>query len=320
MSIFTVLYLGSFLAMWRRSGIIFYKLPFMALPDIRPMLPTLTDKPFDSGDWLFEIKHDGFRIVAYIEKGNVRLKTRKNVDYTTEFKFITDQLAKWKAKAIIDGEIVVLTEEGISDFNALQNYKPGDAVYYYVFDLLHYNGKDFTREPLHKRKAQLKKVLPKLPGIRYNDHIVGKGKAMFELAEQAGAEGLIAKRLNSLYRQGVKTKDWLKIKVMKEGVFRIAGFAYSVSGLKSLILCDDALNYAGDVGTGFNAKEVGDILGRIKPVKKCPLTTEPVFRGRWGAKAPAHIAWCRPSIRCLVKYLEKTEAGELRHASFKNLI
>ena len=292
---------------------------------IKPMLATLTDKPFDNENWLFEIKYDGYRIIAYIDKGDVKLKTRKNVDYTSKFKDVTQALSKWKVEAIVDGEIVVLNDDGVSDFNALQNYRAGDALYFYVFDLLYLNGKDYRDKPLLERKAALKKVLPKLPGIRYCDHIAGAGIKAFEGAKQLGLEGLIAKRANSLYTAG-RTKDWLKIKVTKEGEFYIAGFTRQTeySTISSLILADKdstGFHYAGDVGTGFNDREIRAILKRIKLVTKC-LLAEPVTigRGRWSKKAPAEVIWCKPVVRCRVRYLERTEAGELRHAAFVGLV
>lgn len=294
----------------------------MALPDMRPMLATLTDKPFDSPDWQFEIKHDGYRILAYIDNGTVRLHTRKGIDYTAKFPAIAEVLNKWKTQTIIDGEIVVLNEKGVSDFNALQNYR-GGPVYYYVFDLLHYKGKDYTGEPLRRRQAMLKKILPKSQVLRFTDSVVGEGLAMFALAEQHGLEGLIAKRIDSVYRPGARTKDWLKIKVTKEAEFLIAGFTRQTvqSSISSLILADKNLQYAGDVGTGFNAKEIREILTRVKPLKKCPLKTTPVFGpGRWGKKAPVEVIWCRPVLRCLVRYLERTKDGELRHAAFVKLL
>jgi bifunctional non-homologous end joining protein LigD len=297
----------------------------MSQPDkILPMLATLTDKPFDGENWVFEIKYDGYRIITFIEKGQVRLKTRKNIDYTPKFQLIADALKKWKADAIIDGEIVVLNETGVSNFHALQSYKGGE-IYYYVFDLLYYKGKSYLSKPLIERKAMLKKVLPKINFVRYCDHVIGKGKAMFELAEELGLEGLIAKRADSLYRPGVKTKDWLKVKVMKEAVFLIAGLTYSASGVSSIILATaegGKYHYAGDVGTGFNSTEIKTILATIKTVKNCPLVKEPDYKkpGRWSRKAPVKVIWCRPVLQCEVQYLEITEAGELRHASFKRLI
>lgn len=291
--------------------------------NIPPMLASPDGKPFNSKDWLFEIKYDGYRIVAYIDKNNVSLKTRRNIDYTSKFQLITDELKKWKAEAVIDGEIVVLNEEGVSDFNALQNYNGGEA-YYYVFDLLYYKRKSYMDRPLIERKAMLKKVLPKMSFVRYCDHILGTGKRMFELAEKLGLEGLIAKRAGSLYFPGKKTKDWLKVKIMKDATFLIAGLTYSSSGLSSLILATETngvYRYTGDVGTGFNSSEVNEIVSTIKVVKKCPLEVEPDYRrpGRWGRKPPVKVIWCRPMLRCEVQYLEVTTGGELRHASFKRL-
>lgn len=296
----------------------------MPLPTILPMLATPDGKPFDSDEWLFEIKYDGYRIMSYVEQGEVRLKTRKNIDYTAKFPLITEALIKLKGDAILDGEIVVLNEAGVSDFNALQNYRGGE-LYYYVFDLLFYKGKSYINRPLIARKATLKKILPKSPFVRFCDHVIGQGKKMFQLAEDLGLEGLIAKRINSTYCPGKKSKDWVKIKVMKEGEFLIAGLTYSASGLSSLILAEakaGRYHYAGDVGTGFDSKEAKEIISSIKVLKKCPLKKEPDYTkpGRWGRKAPTHVIWCRPELRCIVKYLEVTANGELRHASFKGII
>src|SRR4051812_32331156 len=184
----------------------------MKMPvNIVPMSATPDGIPFDSNEWLFEIKHDGYRIVTYIRKGDVRLKTRKNVDYTEKFQLITNALKKWNdVETIVDGEIVVLNKEGASDFHALQNYRGGEE-YYYVFDLLYLNGKDYTRLPLIERKAMLKKILPKIPFIRFCDHVIGQGIAMFEGAKELGAEGLIAKKVDSIYQPNKRSKAWLKI-------------------------------------------------------------------------------------------------------------
>jgi bifunctional non-homologous end joining protein LigD len=194
-----------------------------------------------------------------------------------------------------------------------------------VFDLLYYEGKDYTGEPLHRRKATLKKIIPKSSFIRYCDHVIGQGKRMFALAEELGLEGLIAKRVESIYHPGKKTKDWLKVKVMKDAEFIIAGLTYSSSGLSSLILATEkngAYHYAGDVGTGFDDNEIKSILSVIKVVNRCPLVSEPDYTrpGRWGRKAPVKVIWCRPQLKCEVKYLEVTAAGELRHASFRRLV
>lgn len=135
----------------------------MKMPEnIVSMRATLIDQPFDDNSWLFEIKYDGFRIVAYIQKGIVKLRTKKNTDYKFKSKPITDELAKWKVDAVIDGEVVVLNKDGVSDFDALLNWKRGSGIpiYYYVFDLLFLNGNDYMKYPLRKRKAILKDIHP----------------------------------------------------------------------------------------------------------------------------------------------------------------
>jgi bifunctional non-homologous end joining protein LigD len=299
----------------------------MKMPNISPMLATLIVTPFDDPDWLFEIKHDGFRILAYVENGTVKLRTRNNKDYTSKYPAVVEALKKWKVDAVIDGEVVVLNEKGISDFNALQNWRndaSGELVYY-AFDLLFFNGKDLTKHPLQKRKAILKDILPASHVVRYCSDIEAHGVAAFKMAKKEGLEGIIAKKIDSTYTPGIRSKHWLKIKTYKENDFAIVGYTrQEAPGLISSLLLGEyeggSLRYAGDVGTGFNGREVKEILANIKLVKKCPLVKEPVFGpGRWGRKAPTQVIWCKPDLLCKVKYLERTAAGELRHASFIKL-
>jgi bifunctional non-homologous end joining protein LigD len=295
--------------------------------NIMPMKATLISAAFDNKDWLFEIKYDGYRIISFIDKGAVKLKTRKNIDYTAKFHVVADELRKMKINAVIDGEVVVLNKAGVSDFEALQGWRSdADGVlYYYVFDLLWLNGKDYMSQPVYKRKATLKDILPQSDRVRFCDHIEGHGMAAFNMAKENALEGVIAKKLESTYKPSVRSKEWLKIKAYQEGEFLIAGYTRNEGpGLVSSLLLaqrkDGQLHYAGDAGTGFSDREAKEILTNIKVVKKCPMIKEPVFRaGRWGRKAPSAVIWCKPELFCLVKYLEITKAGELRHASFLKL-
>ena len=292
----------------------------MTIPaNISPMLASDGFKAFDDEDWLFELKYDGFRIIAYIEKSIVKLRTRNNKDYTKKFPPVAEALSKLKGEAIIDGEVVVLNDEGNSDFKALMSWKRGSGVpiYYYVFDLLYYNGKDYMSLPLSKRKAALKAIMPRSKVIRYCSDITGFGIAAFKMAVDNNLEGIVAKRRDSVYRPGMRSKDWLKIKTYKEEEFAIVGYTRGPFALLLGRYEDNMLVFAGEVGTGFSNKQVKEILSRITVVKKCPLVKEPVFKaGSFGKKPPESVTWCRPELVARVRYLEATK-GALRHASFK---
>lgn len=295
--------------------------------NIIPMAATASQEPFNDVHWCFEIKLDGFRIVAYINEGEVKLQTRNLKDYTAKFTQITSALQKWKHNAIIDGEVVMLNDRGISDFNALQNWRSDidGPLYYFVFDLLWLDGKDYMSEPLYRRKSALKNILPKSPIIIYQSEIDTYGVAAFKMAQGEGLEGVVAKRIDSIYRPGIRTKDWLKLKVTKEDDFIIAGYTRNENTgtlLSTLILGEyheGKLRYAGEVGTGFTDNLMKAIIEKIKIISKCPLIKTPTFTSRWRKKKPDVIVWCQPKLVCAVKFLERTAGGELRHSSFKGL-
>lgn len=299
----------------------------MKMPDsIVPMRASAGKEAFTKPGWCFEIKLDGYRMLAYIDEGNVKLKTRNLVDYTDRYPPIVSELKKWKRNAILDGEIVVFNNNDISDLSELQDWRIGGdkPIYYFVFDLLWLDDKDYMKEPLYRRKSTLKHILPKSSSVIYHDEIVTFGVPAFKMSEREGLEGVVAKKVDSIYRPGTRSKEWLKLKVMKNREFIICGFTKSetIGAFSTLILGafqKDKLQFAGEVGTGFSDDEQQTIIHKIKPTKKCPFVKEPVFRGRWGGKALTMIVWCRPEVVCSVRYLERTAAGELRHASFKGL-
>jgi len=266
-------------------------------------------------------------MLAYIEPGNVKLQSRNLKDYTSKFIQITAALQKWKRSAVIDGEVVMLNEKGHSDFYALQNWNSDrdGPLYYFVFDLLWFEGKDYMKEPLYRRKSVLKSILPKSPVVIYQSEIMTYGIPAYKMAQGEGLEGLVAKRIDSIYRPSVRTKDWLKLKVMNEADFIIVGYTKTEgthTPFSSLILGEyheAKLRYAGEVGTGFTDKLMDEIFQKLKPAKKCPLIKEPTFKSKWRKKKLAVVAWCKPELVCQVKFLETTAAGELRHSSFQRL-
>jgi bifunctional non-homologous end joining protein LigD len=291
------------------------------------MSVTLSKEPFSDVHWCFEIKLDGFRMLGYVEPGKVKLQSRNLKDYTGKFTQITAALQKWKRSAVIDGEVVMLNDKGHSDFNALQNWRSDvdGPLYYFVFDLLWLDGKDLMKEPLYRRKSVLKSILPKSPIVIYQSEIMTHGIAAYRMAQGEGLEGIVAKRIDSIYRPGVRTKDWLKLKVTQDADFVIVGYTKTedtAALFSSLILGEyheGQLRYAGEVGTGFTDKLMKEIFQKLKPAKKCPLVKEPSFKSRWRKKKLAVVAWCKPELVCQVSFLERTEAGELRHASFQRL-
>lgn len=177
------------------------------------MLATAVDKPFSDKDWIFELKFDGFRAIAEQKKGKVKLYSR-NGNSMAAYARITDALKKIKADVVLDGEIVLLNEKGLPDFQKLQSYEDNFAfpLVYYAFDILSLDKRNLTNLALVDRKKILKKVLGKNKTLRYSEHLEGKGEKLFREIRRDDIEGIMAKKKDSLYTPGLRTKEWLKIK------------------------------------------------------------------------------------------------------------
>jgi bifunctional non-homologous end joining protein LigD len=195
--------------------------------DIKPMKATLVDEPFDDAGWLYEVKWDGYRAVAFVNNGEVELVSRNNKTFNDKFYAIHKQLQKWKLNVVLDGEILVLNDKGVSDFGALQNWRSeadGELVYY-VFDILWYDSKNLMDLPLIDRQAILKSVLPSgSDSIRQSKVFNASGIEFFKAAERMGLEGIIAKKAKSTYSSDLRSTEWLKIKVHQRQEVIIAGF------------------------------------------------------------------------------------------------
>lgn len=289
-------------------------------PDTRPMLATLTDKPFDDPDWIFETKWDGFRAVALVEPGKAKLYSRNGLDISRKYPSIVAALAKIKESAVLDGELVALDSHGRSRFQLLQNAEREPArLLYCVFDLLYLDGKDMRKLPLIERKAALKAILPKSKVLLYSAHVVGRGIKQFEKAKRAGEEGVMAKLASSRYRSGVRTRDWLKVKAHQEQEVVIVGFTAPRRSRKyfgALVLAvreDGGWAYVGRAGTGFDAARLRDIHALMAPLitDKKPVA----------AKVPdeANTTWVKPKLVAEVKFTEWTSGGEMRHPVFLGL-
>ncbi|MEO5909203.1 MAG: DNA ligase D [Ginsengibacter sp.] len=288
---------------------------------VKPMLARQADKAFDDKDWLFEIKWDGYRAIADKSKKGILLYSRNGLSFQQTYPIVVDQLKKIKADAIVDGEIVVLNDEGKPDFQFLQHYSENQnrPIQYHIFDLLELSGKDTTGLSLIERKELLQKIIPENPVIKYSDHILEKGKSFFQVSEEQNLEGIMAKKIDSKYYPGKRTTDWLKIKNHKTAEALIAGYTPPEGSRKyfgSLILAFKKGNkfiYAGNAGTGFNQQSLKELYDLLQPIvqKKSP------FEQR--IKNNSSATWVKPQMVCEVKYSEVTADGKFRHPVFLHL-
>lgn len=300
---------------------------------IKPMLATLVDEPFDDPNWLYEVKWDGYRALGFINKGEANLLSRNNKTFNEKFYPIHRILEKWDINAVIDGEIIVLNDKGVSNFGDLQNWRSeadGDLVYY-VFDLLWYDGRNLMGLPLSERQAVLKEILPTNDDrVRLSKVFNASGIDFFNAAERMGLEGIIAKKANSTYSPDLRSKEWLKIKVHKRQEVVIGGYTKNEDTSKqfsSLLLGvyeNGALQYVGKVGTGFSDKVQKEMMAQFKPLitDKNPFTILPDINkpSRFRPNPPkAKATWLKPELVCEVAYGEVTSDGVFRHPSFQGM-
>ncbi|PKN17357.1 MAG: hypothetical protein CVU71_16400 [Deltaproteobacteria bacterium HGW-Deltaproteobacteria-6] len=288
---------------------------------IRPMLATLAKKSFDHPDWIFEMKWDGYRAIAEIENGTVRLYSRNGISFDKKFSPVFAALTTFPMEAVLDGEIVVVDREGRPDFQMLQDYqKSGKGhLVYYVFDLLYLQGHDLTALPLSTRKTLLKKILPASPNVKISDHIAADGAAFFKVVKDAGLEGIIAKHASSLYSAGKRSAKWLKIKTHLTQEAVIAGFTEprgSRNDFGALVLGvfeGKDLVFIGHTGGGFSAGMLKEIRGKLNPLirRKCPFKTEP--------KTNTEVTWVKPLLVCEVEFRGWTSEGLMRQPVFSRM-
>ncbi len=297
------------------------------LPDsLKPQLATLVDSIPD-GDWRYEIKFDGYRIVARIDAGKVQLFTRNGHDWTAKMPQQAAALAGLGLEsAWLDGEMVVPNEEGTPDFQALQNaFEAGrsGAILYYLFDLPYLNGMDLREVPLEQRRAALREVLERSDSelLRFSEDFTEQADSILESACQMKLEGLIGKRGGSLYTSR-RSSSWVKIKCSNRQEFIIVGYtqpkgARTGFGALLLGLHDDSgeLRYAGKVGTGFNHATLQSLHKQLKQreTERCPLAKAPPAADVRGAQ------WLEPELMCEVAYAEMTRQGVVRHSVFHGL-
>ena len=296
------------------------------LPDfVAPCLAQLTDKPPSAPNWVHEIKFDGYRIQARLANGKVQLNTRRGLDWTDKFRSIARAAAKIPVQqALIDGEIVVESERGVSSFTALQEELSAgrdDRFIYYVFDLLHLNGLDLRPVSLLERKKALQDIMQSIPAevpVKFSEHFEENGAVLLRHACQMSLEGIVSKLRDVPYRSG-RTGDWIKTTCSRRQEFVVVGYAPSTvdpRAIGAMILGyydDGELQYAGRVGTGYTQKMARDLWRRLDPLRtdKAPFKPLPAEeRGRPGK-------WVEPRMVVEVDFRGWTTAQRLRHPSFK---
>jgi bifunctional non-homologous end joining protein LigD len=299
------------------------------LPDfVDPELATLATRPPESGDWLHEIKIDGYRVYCRRDGDKVTFLTRTAQDWTEKFGRLAEAVRTLPGKQLaLDGEIAVFDAKGISSFGALQEALSeghDDRLALIAFDLLYLEGTDLRNAPLTERKKLLRALLPReaeTASLRYSDHVVGSGEAIFKEAGKRGLEGIVSKREAAPYRSG-RAGDWIKAKCVQRQEFVIGGFTEGEGARKGAIGAlllgyydNGTLRYAGRVGTGFTARLAHDLrvrLGTLSVAK--PAYAELPREARMGGPV-----WVKPALVGEVEFSNWTSDGVLRHPSFQGL-
>jgi bifunctional non-homologous end joining protein LigD len=296
-----------------------------------PMLATAAGAAFDDPKWSYEIKLDGFRTMALVKNGKVKLLSRRGLDATRQFPELAQLGALVRSSsAVLDGEVVAIDENGLPSFGRLQErtgWKGGRSattphptipILYYVFDILHDGGLSLADVPLQERRKLLAARLLDGPSVRLLGSFGGEdGTVLLEAIREQGQEGVVAKRLASRYQAGKRSKDWVKVKAIRTQTCVVVGFTPPQGGRRhfgSLAVATfdrGKLTYAGQVGSGFDERTLREIEGRLKPLPP----QQPPAPANLGP-APREVTWVSPELVCEVKYNEWTREGVLRQPTF----
>jgi len=292
----------------------------------KPMLATLAEDVPRGAGWTFEVKWDGYRAIATESGGDTTLTSRNGNDLTARFQTVAKEIPKAvkTPDCVLDGEVCALDESGRSSFSAMQQGKAGTPIVYYVFDVLEIEGEPVIDLPLVERRKLLEGLLDRRNKTVRLSETFDDGEALLEAAKQQRLEGIMAKRLDSRYLPGRRTRDWLKIKTHAEQEFVVVGYTKGTgrraSSFGSLVLgyyVSNELVYAGNVGTGFNNKEIEKLLDKLRPLRR----DTPPFRE--APKMPkvrkSDVIWVEPKLVVEVEFAEWTHDGRLRAPSYKGL-
>jgi bifunctional non-homologous end joining protein LigD len=288
----------------------------MPLNFIEPQLATSVDHPPPRAGWIHEVKHDGYRTLLIIERRQARAYTRNGFDWSEPYSGITKAASKLDCRsAIIDGEVIVQNERGVSDFEALKSairWKPQRLIFC-AFDLLHLNGKDVRESPLVERRAKLKELIPSEYPFLFSEEFAGDADAFFQACAAHELEGIVSKFATSKYRSG-RSKTWLKTKCFTEGSFVIIGTARDRKTKAPLALLAKPnaheLSYAGSAFIALSSTERDELSARLQrsKVERCPL----------GKFRFPDAQWVKPQLVARVRHL--AGAKYLRHATVRDLI
>lgn len=288
---------------------------------ISPMLAETSEQAFDDKNWLFEIKWDGYRGIADLREDPIKLYSRNGISYANSFQKIMKALEEQKFPMVLDGEIVAFSSEGKPEFQLLQNQAESSnlALTYQVFDLLWLNGHSTEKLSLIERKELLKEALIENELVKYCDHVEEKGKDFYKQIEAMGLEGMIAKKKDSPYTEGIRSEDWLKIKFQKTREVIVCGYTEpkaTRSYFGSLIVGiyeHGTLKFGGHVGTGFKQDTLKNLSELLRPLEtdQCPFEEVPKTNGK--------PFWVRPELICEIKFTEITKKGIFRHPVYLGL-
>ncbi len=300
--------------------------------EVKPMLATTVEAPADEAGWLYEIKWDGFRALAYVQNGKVAVRSRNNKSFNDKFYPIYNAFMNLNLNAILDGEIVVVNKSGLADFAALQAWRSEADGYlaFYAFDILWLDGYDLMDVKLKDRRSVLQTIIPAEGVIRVSEIFDVSGQEFFALAEKMKLEGIIAKKEDSLYLEDKRSKEWLKIKTKQSDEAVIGGYTINENSsrkLSALLLGrfegKDFVS-TGTVGTGFTAKMQTEIVEKLKhlEVPQSPFREPPVYNKptRFRPNPPkAAVVWVKPELVAEISYRTVASDGTYRHPSFKGL-
>jgi len=288
---------------------------------VSPMLCTLVDEPFDDPDWIFEIKWDGYRAVGTKHTGDVTLYSRNGNDFLAKYPPVSEAMRDFKHDVIVDGEIVVVDDDGNAHFEWLQNWKRDQhgSLHYYIFDILWVDGHDVRTMPLVERKKILRGIFPKNDTLRYSDDIEAGGTKLFAEMQKRGMEGMVAKRADSPYREQDRGRDWLKIKTHLRQEVVIGGYTEPRGGRKYLgsllvgVYDKGDFVYVGHSGGGIpdeQRKLLQEKLAKLER-KTSPFSTVP--------KPNSTVHWVKPEVVCEMSFSEWTSEGYMRQPQFEGL-
>lgn len=298
---------------------------------IEPMECRRVAKLPEGEDWVYEIKQDGYRVIGLVEGNSAMLYSISGQDYTSQFRPVAFALQTLRqGNLILDGEIVALDENGRASFQELQNRRSSQRpIVYYVFDVLHHNGRDTLATPLARRRKLLDRLASHFSGpVRVNPQFRTNLSRLIGQVKALGLEGIVAKRCNSIYIPGKESDAWQKHRFNLEAEFVIGGYVAHGNNFSSLVVGEyrgRCLYYVKRVAAGFTPHLRNEVFFELKPLvtSRCPFVNLPE-PGRAGhgltADKMKECVWLKPERRCELEFVERTNSGRLRHAVFRRLV